>query len=153
MKKEDRYDSLFMFYGELYKIDWKLLKAQVKAESNFDPDAVSKAGAKGLAQFLKFTFEEHKDGKPGFSNLKYPMDNKLIDPRDPEDSILAQASFMSQLLNIYKGDITKALAAYNWGMGNLSKWMKVAGKRLPVETEEYIKRVLQFFKEYQEEIE
>jgi len=152
MKKEDRYDSLFQYYGDLKKVDWLLLKAQVKAESNFDPDAISWVGAKGLAQFMNRTYMEWHDGTAGIGKVEYPHKYKLIDPRDPEDGIFAQASFMSHLLKSYKGDIPKTLAAYNWGPGNVSKWIKGEKKRLPDETSKYIKRVMRYLKKYEKEV-
>ena len=151
MNSEDRYDSLFQYYGDQYDIDWLLLKAQVKAESDFNPDAISRASAKGLAQFMDPTFAEWFDGTPGIQQ-KETSSRKLIDVRDPEDAIKAQAAFMSFLLKKYKGDLPKALAAYNWGMGNLKKWMKAAGKKLPEETENYIKSTIEFYKHYQKEV-
>ncbi len=58
MNAEDRYDSLFQFYAGQKAIDWLLLKAQVKRESAFDPNARSPVGAVGLAQFMPATWDE-----------------------------------------------------------------------------------------------
>jgi len=56
------------------------------------------------------------------------------------------------LLKKYNGDLTKALVAYNWGMGNLKKWMKYGGRKLPDETEKYIERVVRYHKKYEKEV-
>ena len=59
MKKDDRYDSLIKFYAEEAGFngkDWLRFKAQIRAESNFDPDVISPVGAKGLAQFMDATW-------------------------------------------------------------------------------------------------
>lgn len=54
MEAQDRYDSLIKYYAEIYNVDWQLIKAQIKAESNFVPDAKSWCNAKGLSQFGKW---------------------------------------------------------------------------------------------------
>lgn len=153
MNRENRYDSLFRYYGELNGVDWLLLKAQVRAESGFNPDAVSPAGAVGLSQFMKNTWKEWGDGKPGVNPV--PPDVSY-DPRDPEDAIRAQAAYMSWLKRQFGGDIRLSLAAYNCGIGRV---MKLAADKtyrsiqlkLPGETKEYITRVSAFYEEYIQE--
>lgn len=140
MHANDRYDSLFVFYGEEYEVDWKLLKAQVRAESNFDPYAKSPAGAIGLAQFLPATFNEFGKGSPTSS----------------EESIKAQALYMAWLLDRFDGDVSLALAAYNFGIGNVRKLRNRHGPNyeqiephLPDETRQYVGRITTFYAEYQ----
>jgi soluble lytic murein transglycosylase-like protein len=77
-----------------------LLAAQLAAESNFDPDAVSPAGAQGIAQFMPATAAAYG----------------LRDPFDPAAAIDAQAHLMSDLLERF-ASIPLALAAYNAGAG------------------------------------
>lgn len=161
MKAEDRYDSLFRYYGEQEKVPWLLLKAQVKAESGFDPDAVSKAGAVGLAQFMSRTFEEWRDGTPGIQDptaegpAGLPVNPMLVDPRDPEDAIRAQAAYMRWLLDRFDGNTEAALAAYNWGIGRVKRAMAESGpewiNRLPKETHIYVARVLRNLADYEGE--
>lgn len=85
--------------------DWNvsadLLAAQLLAESNFDPDAVSPAGAQGIAQFIPSTAAAYG----------------LHDPFDPDAAIDAQAHLMSDLLRQFGGSPQLALAAYNAGPG------------------------------------
>ena len=69
----DKYDGLFKKYGAANNIDWLLLKAQVKAESNFNPNAKSPVGALGLAQFMKATWLEWQDGTPGIQIAHAPQ--------------------------------------------------------------------------------
>lgn len=152
MRSEDRYDSLFQFYGWKHSVDWLLLKAQVKAESGFDPDARSPAGARGLSQFMTRTWQEWRDAKPG---IQPAVDPELVlkDPRDPEDTIAAPAAYMSWLFEQLGGSRVKVLAAYNWGIGNVRR---VAGDpefgaRIPRETREYIARVERYYAQYQKE--
>ena len=112
MNPDDRYDSLIRFYGDQVGYDWLLLKAQIKAESNFNPHAVSRAGAEGLAQFMDATWREWEDGTPGIQ-----PEPQEYSPFDPEDCIRAQVHYMKWLLDFCGGDIEYALAAYNWGIG------------------------------------
>ncbi len=120
MKSQDRFDSLFAYFANIYKLPPPLLKAQVAVESSFDPEAVSPAGAVGLAQFMPRTWEEWQDGIPGSARLPGLPENPPKDPRNPEHAIKAQAAYLSYLLQ-YFGSERKALAAYNWGMGNVRK--------------------------------
>jgi len=141
VQAEDRYDSLIQYNAERERVDWRIIKEQLRAESAFDPDARSKKGALGLAQFMARTWEEWRDGTPGIQPP--PVDFVLLDPRDPEDAINAQTSMMAWLLGHFK-DLSKALAAYNYGFGNLTKvlndpecvdrWLEC----IPKETRDYV---------------
>jgi soluble lytic murein transglycosylase-like protein len=152
MNPEDRYDSLFRFYGEAAGVDWRLLKAQVKAESDFDPDARSRVGAAGLAQFMARTWDEWRDGTAGIQYDTPSVDLVMLDPRDPEDAIRAQAAMMAWLFRTVGGVLAEALAAYNWGIGNLRrlKMDHPASWRseLPIETRNYIARIDRFYADY-----
>jgi soluble lytic murein transglycosylase-like protein len=99
-----------------------LLAAQLMAESNFNPFAVSPAGASGIAQFM-----------PGTA-AAYGLD----DPFDAEASIDAQAHLMSDLLDEF-GDPSLALAAYNAGAGPVEACSCVPA--IP-ETQAYVARIL-----------
>jgi soluble lytic murein transglycosylase-like protein len=125
------------------------LKAQVWAESGFNPDALSRVGASGLAQFMKRTWAEWRDGTHGIQDAP-PVDLVLLDPRDPEDAIRAQAAMMAWLLKAWKGDVERALASYNWGYGNVSRVGAAPSwrNRLPGETAAYITRIMQRLREY-----
>jgi len=92
------------------------------AESGFDPDAVSTAGAQGIAQFMPATAAAYG----------------LHDPFDPEAAIDAQAHLMSDLLRRF-GSIELALAAYNAGAGAV----QACGCVPPyAETQAYVARIL-----------
>jgi hypothetical protein len=147
MDPHDRYDSLFQFYGAQRGVDWRLLKAQVRAESGFNPNARSTAGAAGLAQFLARTWEEWRDGTPGIQAAP-PSDLVHLDPRDPEDAIRAQAAYMGWLLEQCQGDVRMALAAYNWGLGRMRAAAALRGRwsleSAPRETRKYVAKILAF---------
>lgn len=110
---------------ETFGLPAGLLRSMVITESGGDPQAVSKAGAKGPFQFMPGTAKDF--GLVG------------DDVFDPEKSAHAAARYMSQLLKMFDGDLGKALAAYNWGQGNVErKGLGVA----PQETREYVPKVL-----------
>jgi len=139
-----RYDSLLRFYGEKYGVNWLLLKAQVKAESDFTPRAKSPVGARGLCQFMPATFAEWS------AKLQIPNP----DPYNPEHSIQCQAAYMSWLIRQFMGHQPKAIAAYNWGIGNVKKvttdeasWVA----HLPNETQNYLARIETFYERYRTE--
>jgi soluble lytic murein transglycosylase-like protein len=127
MKSADRYDSLIQFYAEGAGLDWKLLKAQIRAESAFDPNAISSVGAEGLAQFMPATFRE------------YAQKLHLQNPSafNPEHVIACQAIYMKWLLGQFGGDPVHALAAYNFGIGRVKR-----GDPWPEETRQYVKKIM-----------
>lgn len=133
MKAEDKYDSLFQFYGALNDIDWRLLKAQVKQESQFDPMARSGAGACGLAQFVAATFTEWANK----CHIASP------NPYNPEHSIQCQAAYMRWLLDDFQNNLDRALGAYNFGIGN-----EMQHKPWPSETVNYVKHIKEYYEEY-----
>ena len=111
-----------------YGVEVGLIKAVIKAESNFNPTAVSHAGARGLMQLMPATARSLG----------------VNDSFDPEQNVMAGTRFLSDLLKRYNGDIDSALAAYNWGPGNVDK----RPDRLPRETRDYLVRVKQLYSTY-----
>ncbi|MGD9424010.1 lytic transglycosylase domain-containing protein [Pantoea sp. NSTU24] len=108
-----------------YKLPAGLLKSIATTESGGNQFAVSGAGAKGLFQFM--------DGTAGDLGLKGG------DVFNPEKSANAAAKYLSQLLRASGGDLVKALAAYNWGIGNVQN---KGLDRAPLETRKYVPKVL-----------
>lgn len=101
-----------------------LIKAVIQAESSFNHQAVSPAGAQGLMQLMPATAKE------------LGVDN----PFDPEQNVMGGTRYLKSLLDRYEGDLDKALAAYNWGMGNLER----NPDALPAETRNYQSKVKTF---------
>lgn len=111
-----------------YGVPANLATAQARAESNFNQNAVSPAGAIGVFQLMPATAAWLG-----------------VDPYNIEQNIDGGVRYLSQLLTQYGGDVKKALAAYNWGPGNLAKSIAKHGDGwlgyLPTETANYIARI------------
>jgi soluble lytic murein transglycosylase-like protein len=111
-----------------YGVDGDLIRAVIKTESNFNPQAVSPAGAHGLMQLMPATAR-------GLG---------VSDSFDPEQNVMAGTRFLSDLLQRYNGNLDSALAAYNWGPGNVDR----RPEQMPRETRDYLVRVKQSYATY-----
>ena len=113
--------------AEKYDIDANLIRSVIKAESNFNPSATSPRGAMGLMQLMPETANEL-----GVKNAY-----------DPRENVMGGARYLKMLLSRYDGQVDLALAAYNWGMGNVEK----KPDRLPAETLSYIDKVNSYYQD------
>ncbi len=129
-KDINKYDTLIVKFSQKYNVDSALIKAVIKAESNFNHQATSRVGAKGLMQLM-------------------PATASLLQVRDsfhPENNIEGGVRYLRYLLNTYGGNVALALAAYNAGEGTVSRY----DNRIPPyrETQLYIRRVMNYFAKY-----
>ncbi|MCG9387299.1 transglycosylase SLT domain-containing protein [Escherichia coli] len=116
---------MFTNLEQLYRLPEGLLRSVAITESGGNQFAVSGAGAKGLFQFMDGTARD--------------MGLRGNDVFDPEKAAQAAAKYLSQLLQANGGDLSKALASYNWGIGNVKRY---GMGLMPQETRNYIPKVM-----------
>ena len=132
----DEYVGFVEKYSKQYSVPESLVWAVMKIESNFDSSAESDRGAVGLMQIMPETFNEITT-----SHLKEGLDAGMR--YDPETNIRYGTFYLSYLYERY-GDWDKVIAAYNWGLGNLDKWLAEGHsiEDIPAkETVNYLKKV------------
>lgn len=124
-----KYDAIIRRAAEQFDIEANLIKAIIKAESSFDPNAISESGAQGLMQLMPDTAEEMR----------------VANPFDPEENILGGTRYLSLLLKRFKHDKRLAIAAYNVGATTVTKHNDVP----PIpQTKRFVERVMEFYREF-----
>jgi len=125
-----KYDSFIQQASEKYNIDSALIKAVIKAESNFNHRAVSPVGAKGLMQLMPST----------------AADLQVQDAFHPGNNIDGGVRYLRYLLKVFKDNLSLALAAYNAGEGAVARY----NNTIPPyrETQNYVQRVLHYLNQY-----
>ena len=125
----EKYDATISKAAEKHGVDYALVKAVIKAESNFNPTAISRVGARGLMQLM-----------PGTA---YAL--RVNDSFHPEDNIDGGVRYLRYLLDLYQGNVYLALAAYNAGEKAVYRYRGVPPYP---ETQTYVKRVLRYQEQY-----
>lgn len=120
------YQPLIAAASQQYGLDPSLLARQLNQESGFNPHAVSSAGAIGIAQFMPGTAARYG-----------------VDPHDPTSSIEGAAHYMGDLTRQFGGNTGLALAGYNWGEGNVSRWLAAGADpdAMPAQTRNYVQSI------------
>jgi hypothetical protein len=124
------YNDLIVKTSEKYRVDSALVKAVIKAESNFNHRAVSPVGARGLMQLMPAT----------------AATLQVQDSFHPENNIDGGVRYLRYLMNLFNGNLPLVLAAYNSGENTVLRYKK----RIPPyqETQTYVRRVLDYFSRY-----
>jgi hypothetical protein len=118
-------DAVITDAAMIHGVDEALVRSVIKAESDFNPNCTSPKGAMGLMQLMPETAREM-----GVQN-----------GYDPVENIGAGTRYLKMLLNRYDGNVPLALAAYNWGIGNLEK----RSGQIPAETRRYVEQVTRHY--------
>jgi len=116
------YGELIQTAAQKYGVDADLVFSVITAESNFNPNAISRRGARGLMQLLPSTAT-----RLGVKDIF-----------DPNQNIDAGTRYLRELLTLYRGDLVLTVAAYNAGPGALQKYGRVPPYR---ETQSYIRAI------------
>ena len=146
------YEGIVSVYAEQYNVDENLVFAVIKAESNFDENAVSNKSALGLMQIMEDTAKDVAEK----NNIKIDKYNARQEILKVNNNINIGTKYLSILLEKYE-NIEVALAAYNAGTGNVDNWIEsgIINKdgsdieKIPYkETNNYIRKILQNYKIY-----
>ncbi|MBN2061943.1 MAG: lytic transglycosylase domain-containing protein [Deltaproteobacteria bacterium] len=132
-KKPEKYIADYGYMidqaSERFNIDPNLVKAVIKAESDFDKGALSSKGAQGLMQLMPKTADEME----------------VDDPFNPEENIFGGTRYLSILLERFNNDKNLALAAYNAGPEKVAEYNGIPPYN---ETRNFVRKVLDYYEEY-----
>jgi len=127
-----KYDQIINRTAEKYNVDPALVKAVIKTESNFNHRAVSPKGARGLMQLMPST--------------AYAL--QVPDSFQPDNNIEGGVKYLRYLMELFRNDLSLALAAYNAGENAVIKHHGIPPYR---ETQNYVQRVLSQYHQYRQQ--
>ena len=129
-QNQKKFSSTIDYYASQYGLPRSLLHAVITAESAYDPNAISRAGAVGLMQLMPETAR------------RYGVNNR----RNPSSNVSGGSRYLRDLLNMFNNNLVLALAAYNAGEGAVKRH----GNKVPPykETRNYVKKVIDYYREY-----
>jgi len=126
-----KYDEIITRASRQFDVDPYLIKAIIKAESSFEPDAISQSGAQGLMQLMPATAK----------------DMKVDNPFDPEENIIGGTKYLSLLLKRFDRNTRLAVAAYNVGASTVQNCSGIP----PIpQTRTFVKRVMAYYRQFRE---
>jgi soluble lytic murein transglycosylase-like protein len=127
----DRYQAIVESAARAYGVDKALVNAVISAESGYNPQAISRTGARGLMQLMPETARRYG----------------VRDSMDPRDNIYGGVKYLKDLMTLFQGDLKLVAAAYNAGENAVIRY----GRRVPPyhETLGYVPRVLEFYRKFQ----
>jgi len=126
-----RFDGLIGQTARQHRVQPALVKAVIAAESNFNPDAVSRVGAQGLMQLMPAT----------------AASLGVLDPLEPDSNVRGGVAYLRAMLDRY-GELEPALAAYNAGPTSVDRY---GGIPPFPETQDYVQRVLTYYRHYHDD--
>jgi soluble lytic murein transglycosylase-like protein len=128
-KDSNQYDSLISEFSKKYQVDFALIKAIIRAESGFNPAAVSRKGARGLMQLMPETAS------------RLNVSNSF----NPRENIEGGVRYFKHLLSLFNDDLRLSLAAYNAGENIVAEVRSIPPYR---ETVDYVRKVLSYYQSY-----
>lgn len=128
-RDSNQYDKLISEFSKKYEVDFALIKAIIRAESGFNPGAISRKGAKGLMQLMPETAS-----RLNVSNIFNPREN-----------IEGGVRYFKYLLSLFDNDVRLSLAAYNAGENLVGELRSIPPYR---ETVDYVRKVLSYYQSY-----
>jgi len=128
-RSSTRFDPLITSASKKHRVAFPLVKAVIKAESDFNPKAVSRKGAKGLMQIMPQNYRHLN----------------ITNPFNPRENIMGGTRYLRYLLDRFDGKISLSLAAYNAGPEAVERYQGIPPYK---ETRNYVKKVLRYYRHF-----
>ncbi len=128
-RESSDYDHIIRQAQDIYNVDSSLIKAVIEVESGFNPQAVSKKGAKGLMQIMPVNFQYLS----------------VSDPFNPFQNIMGGVKYLHTLIRRYENKLPLVLAAYNAGPEAVDRYRQIPPFE---ETQNYVRKVMELYSRY-----